>query len=120
MENPVLLCSPLDPVEALFVVETPRSAAFVAALKRLSPVPVHALANDPAHSSDVWMQDAVEFAVQGTEPVALLGLRGKHDRGLMCGPLDRLVEQYLAETLPSVKRLKIGEPKSGRRWQSIG
>ena len=51
MTDPVLLCSSLDRVEALFVVETARTAAFVAELKRLSPVPVHAIPNDPEHPS---------------------------------------------------------------------
>ena len=116
MASPVLLCSSLDPVEALFVVATPRTQPLVEALKRLSPVPVHAIANDPAHSSDVWMQDTVEFCVRDGKPVALLGLRGKHDRGLTCGPLDQLVETYLAEKLPGVERVNVGEPKAGRRW----
>jgi protein-arginine deiminase len=116
MASPVLLCSSLDTVEALFVVETPRTQPLVEALKRLSPVPVHAIANDPAHASDVWMQDTAEFAVRDGKPVALLGLRGKHDMGLTCAPLDKLVETYLAEKLPSVERLKVGEPKAGRRW----
>ncbi|WP_309720054.1 hypothetical protein, partial [Armatimonas sp.] len=116
METPVLLCSSLDPVDALFVVATPRTRAFVAELMRLSPVPVHAIANDPTHASDVWIQDTAEFCVRGGKPVALLGLRGKHDMGLTCGPLDQLVETYLAEKLPYVERLKVGEPKAGRRW----
>lgn len=116
MENPVLLCSSLDPVEALFVVETPRTSAFVAALKRLVSVPVHAIANDPAHPSDIWMQDTVEFCVRGDKPVALLGLRAKHNQSLICGPLDQRVEAYLSEKLPSVECLKIGEPRAGCRW----
>lgn len=115
-QSPVLLCSSLDPVDALFVADTPRTAAFVAELKRLSPVPVHAIPNDPEHPSDVWMQDTVEFAVRGNAPVALLGLRGKHDMGLVCGPLDTRVEMYLKEQLPQVERLHTGAPLPGRRW----
>lgn len=116
MTDPVLLCSSLDPVEALFVVETPRTAAFVAELKRLSPVLVHALSNDPEHPSDIWMQDTVEFAVRGNVPVALLGLRGKHDMGLVCSPLDTRVERYLKEKLPQVECVHTGAPLPGRRW----
>ena len=116
MESPVLLCSSLDPVEALFVVETPRTSAFVAALRRLVSVPIHAIANDPAHPSDVWMQDSVEFGIRDGKPVALLGLRAKHDQGLTCGPLDQRVEAYLKEKLPQVELLSLGEAKSGRRW----
>lgn len=116
MTAPVLLCSSLDPVEVLFVVETPRTAAFVAELKRLSPVPVHAIPNDPEHASDIWMQDTVEFAARGTTPVALLGLRGKHDMGLVCGPLDSRVEHYLKEKFPQVECLHTGAPLPGRRW----
>ncbi len=116
MEKPVLLCSSLDPVEALFVVETKGTSAFVAALQRLVSVPVHAIANDPTHPSDVWMQDTVEFGIRDGKPVALLGLRSKHDQGLTCGPLDQRVEAYLKEKLPQVERIKLGEARSGRRW----
>ncbi len=116
MTDPVLLCSSLDPVEALFVVETPRTKAFMAELTRLSPVPVHAIPSDPEHPLDVWMQDTVEFAVRGSTPVALLGLRAKHDMDLVCGPLDQRVESYLKEKLPQVECLRTGEPLPGRRW----
>lgn len=116
METPFLLCSSLDPVEALFVIETLRTKSFVAELTRLASVPVHALANDPAHASDIWMQDTVEFGVRGDRPVALLGLRDKHDQGLVCGPLDRLVERYLQEKLPHIERMNVGEALPKRRW----
>lgn len=116
MTEPVLLCSSLDPVSALFVVETPRTQALVAELRRLTPLPIHAIPNDPEHASDIWMQDTVEFGVRGKTPVALLGLRAKHDRGLTCGPLDSLVARYLSEKLPEVERLPLGEALAGRRW----
>lgn len=98
------------------MVETPRTQAFIAALKRVVTVPLHTIPNDPEHGSDVWMQDTVEFGVRDGKPVALLGLRGKHDMGLTCGPLDLRVERYLQEKLPQVERLKVGEPLGKRRW----
>ncbi|MBB6053502.1 protein-arginine deiminase family protein [Armatimonas rosea] len=116
MENPFLLCSSLDPVEALFVVETPRTKPLITELTRLAGVPVYAIANDPAHASDVWMQDTVEFGVRGGKPAALLGLRSKHDMGLVCGPLDARVAQFLAEKLPQVERIPVGEALPQRRW----
>lgn len=116
MTKPLLLCSSLDPVSALFVVDSPRTQSLITELRRLSPVPVHAIPNDPEHPSDVWMQDTVEFAVRGKTPVALLGLRGKHDRGLTCGPLDSRVTSYLSEKLPQIERLQLGEALGGRRW----
>jgi protein-arginine deiminase len=114
--QPVLLCSSLDPVTELFVVESPLTERFVAELKRLASVPVHAIPNDPEHAADIWMQDTVEFCVRGESVVALLGLRGEHDQGLTCGPLDLRVKAYLSQHFPAIKQQSLGTPLAKRRW----
>jgi protein-arginine deiminase len=114
---PFYLTSALDTVEALFIVECPLTRATAALLEENAGVPLHRIPNDPAHASDIWMQDTTEIGTdEKGQPVALLGLRGKHDRGLTCGPLDERVAAYFAEKFPQMKTIRVGEPKAGRRW----
>jgi protein-arginine deiminase len=115
------LCSSLDPAEAVFVVASDLTRKFVEELAKAAELPVHAIPNDPAHRTDIWIQDAVEFGVELDEsgrpsPAALAGIRGRHDQGLTCGPLDEGIGYYLKSNLPDVKLLRPAESLPSRRW----
>lgn len=115
------LCSSLDPVSAILVVDSPLTTKFVADLKAVSPVPVHAVKNDPKHPSDIWIQDAIEIGVRigpdgRQRTAALAGLRGAHDMGLTTGPLDSLVLEWLKGHDPEAEVITPGASQPKRRW----
>jgi protein-arginine deiminase len=117
---PVLVMSSLDPVDSLWIVRCPLTQRIEETLTRLAGVPVVPVDNDPIDDNDIWVQDAVEFAVAphagGHTVVPFLGLRGRHDQGLTCGPLDRRVAEAVTRTLPDAAPLQLGPALSGRRW----
>lgn len=113
---PFRLFSSADPADCVFVVSSRINAEFRAALKAACPVPVHEIPNDPNHASDIWMQDSCEFGLLDGKPAVMLGLRGRHNEGLECGPLDRAVGDWLTQNMPQVQQLRVGEPLPDRRW----
>ena len=125
---PVLLTSAIDPASEILVVRNKLTARFAAELARMVPTfdgrPNLRFIDYDAHPSDVWAQDTMELGVtvvpdaagiQQTS-VALLGLRGKHDMGLTCGPLDAFVEAMVRRERPDIIPVTIGEPRAGARW----
>lgn len=119
---PVLLTSSLDPVVRLFVVENRLTRGFVAWLRSLDLAPVVAVPQTDGND-DVWMQDTLEWAVSPAPdgrrvrqtPVPLLGLRARHDAGLVCGPLDDAAAR-VAAAVPDAVPYRPADPLPGRRW----
>jgi protein-arginine deiminase len=126
---PVLLTSSLDPVELVVVKQSPLTQAFVQQLAAHCPAPIVTVDGGDALGdhwvrSDLWIQDAVEFAVTSRpgslgprqETVALLGLRGEHDMGLRAGLLDAAVAAWVSAALPGSIPYHPGMPLPRRRW----
>jgi protein-arginine deiminase len=126
---PVLLASALEPVETVFVVRNALTRKFTeelaAIVRKADGKPTLQYIDHTDSSSDIWMQDTVEFGVSPTPAekgkahqtiTPLLGLRGKHDMGLNCAPLDTLVREYIARELHDAVPVVVGEPLPKRRW----
>ncbi|GAB4468391.1 MAG: hypothetical protein OHK0029_40750 [Armatimonadaceae bacterium] len=126
---PVLLASALDPVESVWVVRNRLTRKFTEELAALvaktEGAPTVRYVEHSDSSSDIWMQDTVEFAVSsypegstGSRQIItpLTGLRSKHDMGLNCAPLDARVREMVTRELPAAVPVDVGEPLPGRRW----
>jgi protein-arginine deiminase len=112
------LFSSLDKVEYLFIAQSKINNSFIDEIKVICSSKICFI---EIVNSDLWIQDTVEFGVWEEEdgtvmPAALLGLRGKHDMGLDCAPLDKAVSDYLTEHFPYVQQISVGEPLPNRRW----
>lgn len=114
------LCSSLDPVESVLIVETPCTGPTVAALEDLLSVPLLRVPGREEAISDVWIQDALEFGqikdAAGWRPGVLLGLRSAHDMGLNCQPMESFLPGWLSGAMSGVQQLLFGSPLPNRRW----
>jgi protein-arginine deiminase len=124
-EPKFLLLSSLEYVEEVFVLETPRTKAFVASLAQIIPQTGAKLTPIPfeAYPLDVWMQDTVEIGRNVVwkdgnlqqEPAILCGLRGKHTpENPYHTALDSHIQNYFAERKAHL--IHAGEPREGTRW----
>jgi hypothetical protein len=120
--SPCVVLSGLAPAKAVLVTDHPLTRVFLDRLRREAHAPVIAVPV-PASGSDIWMQDCIEVLNalpasprHAVVPVALTGLRRRHDQGLDCAALDRAAPRALQTALPETVFLSPGNSLPNRRW----